>query len=62
LAAFTLFLVTVGLGQVALFWVQLRLIRESLNDAKIAADAASVGAKAARDSADTSKLSMVSGK
>jgi hypothetical protein len=37
---FTLWLVIVGGGQVALFYVQLKLIRESLNDAKVSADAA----------------------
>jgi hypothetical protein len=56
---FTLWLVIVGGSQLVLFWVQLSLIRESLTDAKIAADAAKHGAIAARDSADTAKLSMV---
>lgn len=59
IAIFTLGLVFVGLFQAGLFFVQLRLIRKSLDDAKIAADAAKEGAQAARDSADTSKLSMV---
>jgi hypothetical protein len=59
LGAFTLSLFAAAVGQIALFWVQLRLIRESLTDAKIAADAAKEGAHAARDSTDTAKLSMV---
>jgi hypothetical protein len=46
---FTLWLVIVGGGQLVLFYVQLRLIRESLDDAKIAADAAKI-------SADTGKI------
>jgi hypothetical protein len=44
---FTGLLVAVGAGQVILFLVQLRYIRESLDDAKKAADAAMEGAKAA---------------
>jgi hypothetical protein len=44
---FTFLLVLVGGFQVVLFYVQLRLIRESLDDAKIAADAATVAANAA---------------
>lgn len=59
LAAITLFLVLVGGGQLALFYVQLQYIRESLNDAKIAAEAARDGAIAAREHADTTKLSMI---
>src|SRR5690349_16607642 len=50
---FTFLLVVVGLAQVSLFLWQLWLIRETLEDTKIAADAAKVGAQAARDSADT---------
>jgi hypothetical protein len=46
-AAFTLGLVLVGLAQAGLFYVQLRLIRISLDDAKIAADAAADAANAA---------------
>ncbi len=59
LAFFTLLLGLVGGGQVVLFFVQLRLIRKSLDDAKMAAEAARDGARAARDSADTAKLSMI---
>jgi hypothetical protein len=62
---FTFLLVVVGCFQVCLFLWQLWLIRESLDDAKIsaeaakeAADAAREGAKAARDSADIAKLAM----
>ena len=47
LAMFTLGLVIVGGIQVRLFWVQLRLIGESLIDAKKAADAAEGAAHAA---------------
>jgi hypothetical protein len=63
---FTFLLVVVGCFQVGLFLWQLRLIRESLDDAKIsaeaakeAADAAKDGAAASRESADVAKLSMV---
>jgi hypothetical protein len=52
---FTLWLVIVGGCQLVLFWVQLRLIRKSLIDAKTAADAARDGAKAAQRSADIAK-------
>ncbi len=45
---FTLWLVVIGGAQLALFWVQLHLIRESLVDARQAADAATKGAEAAR--------------
>ncbi len=48
---FTLLLVIVGVGQLVLFWRQLRLIRESLVNAKQAADAAAHGAKAAETNA-----------
>jgi hypothetical protein len=61
LAGFTMLLAMVALGQIGLFLWQLRLIRESLDDAKIAAEAAREGARAARDSADTAKLSMIAG-
>lgn len=63
---FTFTLFVVGSIQVALFLWQLWLIRESLDDAKIAADAAKEaadaakeGAAASRESADTARLSMV---
>jgi hypothetical protein len=47
---FTLCLVLVGSGQIILFWVQLRLIRESLDDAKEVASASTRQAKVAEDS------------
>jgi hypothetical protein len=46
---FTLWLAIVGVCQLVLFWVQLKFIRESLSDAKIAAEAARDGVKVARD-------------
>jgi len=46
---FTLWLVIVGGCQLALFWVQLKYIRESLNDAAAAADAAKNSADLARE-------------
>jgi hypothetical protein len=49
---FTLWLVVVGGAQLVLFWVQLKYIRQSLNDAKIAANAAKLSADAAKRSAD----------
>jgi hypothetical protein len=49
LAIFTLFLFFAATGQIALFWIQLRLIRESLTDAKVAANAAKQSADVARD-------------
>jgi len=49
IAIFTLCLVFVGVFQVGLFYVQLRLIRKSLDDAKMAAEAARDGVKVARD-------------
>jgi hypothetical protein len=48
---FALWLVIIGGIQLAMFWRQLRLIRESLVDAKQAADAATQGAKAAETNA-----------
>jgi hypothetical protein len=51
LAYFTLALAAFAGGQVVLFVWQLRLIRDSLNDTKIAAEAARDGAAAARDQA-----------
>jgi hypothetical protein len=63
---FTAWLVIVGGIQVALFIWQLWLIRKSVNDAKVAAEAAKdsaeaakEGARAGRESADTAKLAMV---
>jgi hypothetical protein len=52
IAVFTLCLVLIGAFQVGLFYVQLKIIRESLVDAKKAANAADVSAKAAKVSAD----------
>jgi len=46
---FTFILVCVGGIQAWFFWVQLRLIRESLADAKLAAEAAKRAAKATED-------------
>jgi hypothetical protein len=46
---FTLWLVIIGGGQLMLFFVQLRLIRESLDDAKVAAVAAKEAADAAQE-------------
>ncbi len=52
LASATVGLLIVGLVQAALFLWQLILIRESLADAKEAAEAATIGAAAAKESAD----------
>ncbi len=49
---FTFLLVLVALFQLGLFWWQLTLIRESLDDTKVAADAAMKSAKAASTQAD----------
>ena len=57
-AAFTLGLVLVGAFQVGLFYVQLKLIRTSLNDAKIAADAAASAANAASRQADAAEKTL----
>lgn len=46
-ALYTVVLAAVGAGQLALFWWQLHLIRDSLQDTKEAADAAKDSAKAA---------------
>jgi hypothetical protein len=54
-AFFTFLLVIVGIFQVLLFYVQLILIRRSLSDTKEAAEAATVGATAAKISADATK-------
>lgn len=60
LAWFTLTLAIVASGQIALFFVQLRLIRESLDDAKLAATAAKDGAAAAEKSANIAETAMTS--
>jgi hypothetical protein len=52
---FTFALVWVGGIQAWFFWVQLRLIRASLADAKTAADAAERAAKATEDAVDLSR-------
>jgi hypothetical protein len=58
IAVFTLCLVIVGAFQVGLFYVQLKIIRESLADAKIAADAATKAADAAQQSATATTASV----
>jgi hypothetical protein len=57
LAGFTLLLALIAGGQIGLFFWQLRLIRESLDDAGIAANAATVAATAATDQARELKRS-----
>lgn len=57
-ADFTLGLVFVGLFQAGLFYVQLRLIRESLEDAKQAADATTDAAAAATRQAKVAEDSL----
>jgi hypothetical protein len=52
-------LVIVGGGQLILFYVQLKLIRESLDDAKIAAEAAKESADVARIQADTARATLI---
>jgi hypothetical protein len=54
-AAFTLGLLIVGIFQAGFFFVQLRLIRESLTDAKTAAGAAERAAKATEDAVELSR-------
>jgi hypothetical protein len=49
LAGFTLLLFFAAVGQIALFWRQLRLIRDSLEPAKTAADAAKLNAQSVID-------------
>jgi hypothetical protein len=63
---FTFLLVIVGGAQLLLFVWQLWLIRESLDDARIAADAAKesadaakIGAQATRDHADIARVGMI---
>jgi hypothetical protein len=51
-------LILVGLGQLYLFYVQLRIIKESLDDAKEAADVATTAAVASKDQAETLKKSL----
>jgi hypothetical protein len=52
---FAAWLVIIGGSQLALFYVQLKIIRESLTDAKIAADAAKESADATKASVDLSR-------
>lgn len=52
---FTVWLVLVGGAQLALFYVQLRIIRESLDDAKKAADTAERAADASKASLELSR-------
>jgi hypothetical protein len=59
MAVMKLFRVFVGGAQLILFFVQLRYIRESLNDAKIAATAAKDGAAAAEKYARVTEAAMV---
>jgi hypothetical protein len=49
LGIFTLAVFCAATGQIVLFWIQLRYIRQSLKDAKIAADAAKESADTARE-------------
>jgi hypothetical protein len=58
---FTFGLVVIGVGQALLFFVQLRYMRQGMEDATTSARAARDGAHAARDSADVSKLAMTAG-
>lgn len=55
---FTIWLVVIGGAQLVLFYVQLRLIRESLDDAKIAADAGAVAANAATKQAEAAERAL----
>jgi hypothetical protein len=56
---FTLWLVIVAGGQLALFYVQLKLIRDSLIDAEKAANAATEAAKAAKENAEYAKTNLL---
>lgn len=56
---FTFLLVIVGSFQVGLFVWQLKLIRESLDDAKVAADAAQNAATAAQQSANIARDTLI---
>jgi hypothetical protein len=59
IAVFTLGLVLIAASQAALFVWQLGLMKDGVDDARIAAIAARDGALASRDSADTAKLALV---
>jgi hypothetical protein len=58
LAVITFLLVIVGVGQLYMFWQQLRVIRQSVADTKKAAEAAALGATAAKESAEATKESV----
>jgi hypothetical protein len=60
LAVITLLLVVVGAGQVVLFYRQLSIIRESLVDAKVSADAAKEAAEAVKSQAEVAKANLTS--
>jgi hypothetical protein len=57
LAALTLILGVVAIGQLIMFYVQLKVTRDALKDAKDAADAAKLSADATRIAADAAKES-----
>lgn len=57
---FTGLLVIAGAIQIGLFWWQLRLIGESLRDAKVSAEAAREAAYAARTQADIARTALIS--
>jgi hypothetical protein len=59
IAIFTLGLVIVGAAQVVLFFVQLRIIRKSLDDAKISADAAKEAADAAKKQVELARSEFI---
>jgi hypothetical protein len=58
IAVFTFWLVIVGAVQIGFFYRQLKLIRESLDDAKIAADAAKESADVAKIQAETARATL----
>jgi hypothetical protein len=53
LALFTFGLIIVGSVQIGVFYLQLKLIRQSLTDAKVAADAATTSSQAALETANS---------
>ena len=58
-AIFTLALVLIAFSQAGLFVWQLRLMKDGVDDARVAANAARDGALAATDSANTAKRALV---
>lgn len=58
LVAATIVLALVGVGQLYMFYRQLGYMKDGVRDAKIAADAAAAGAKAAQSSADTAARAL----